>query len=673
MSKLSFSQNLKRQEFNWKKAGWKWFKGLFRKQIFYKTNSQSSRFRGIRQHNLLAALMLVLSIFLLLTVYVVELTIIQGQHLYTRSVENHLRKIIEYPNRGIIKTSDNVIVAKNNSSVKLYLDVGSIETNGVIDSGKLKKCSSSVEALLGDNWKNLTVSTEKDNNEFSNIQDYIKSLLTERNNVENVLLFDHVDESVLIDLKASPNKASCIFANNGTIRYYPESFYYAPIVGYVGRVFAEDLERLDYVDVNDVIGKTGVEKQYDRYLIGTKGVSYVEVDALGRVISHSKWNVKKAIPGDSVVLSINDKVQRFAYDTLKTAVPYYKATSGAVVIENVRDGSILAMASYPSYDSNLFVKGISQQDFKKILETPGHPLINKAIAAQAPPGSTFKTLVALSALDAHAISPSTVYVSSSNYKFSNGVHFQEYHNHSYGPLTVRDALMVSSNIYFCETIRHWDMDKLVRYLNQFRVGKPTGIDIPGEASGRLPSPENKIRLAKTVSPWLDPIWYPEGDACNSVIGQGITLVTPIQLVNWAAMIGNGGTLLTPHVVDKIIHDDGSVKKLNFEPKKRNIVSKDAIKIVQEGMRMSVAGSRRVIIPLTNAKTKVAGKTGTAEFGRLDSRGIYEHTHAWVIGFFPYDNPQFAFVVFLEDGGASNNSAAVARKIIDFMVDNNLVQ
>ena len=327
------------------------------------------------------------------------------------------------------------------------------------------------------------------------------------------------------------------------------------------------------------------------------------------------------------------------------------------------------MVSYPSYDANLFIKGMSQMEYEKILNTPGHPFVNKAISAQAPPGSTFKPLVALSALDAHVITPSTVYVSSSNYKFSNGRHFQEYHNHSYGPLTVRDALMVSSNIYFCETIRHWDMDELDKYLERFHMGIPTGIDIPGEMSGRLPSPENKIRLAKTVSPWLDPIWYPEGDACNSVIGQGINLVTPIQLVNWTSMIANEGTLLTPHVVNKIMHADGRVDVVQTKEEDIGNISKKAFKVVKEGMRMSVAGNRRVIIPLTNAKVHVAAKTGTAEFGKLDSHGVYEHTHAWVTGFFPYENPQYAFVVFLEDGGASNNSATVIRSVIDWTVEN----
>jgi penicillin-binding protein 2 len=217
------------------------------------------------------------------------------------------------------------------------------------------------------------------------------------------------------------------------------------------------------------------------------------------------------------------------------------------------------------------------------------------------------------------------------------------------------------------------MDELDKYLVRFRVGQTMGIDIPGEMPGRLPSPENKIKLANTTSPWLDPIWYPEGDSCNSVIGQGITLVTPLQLVNWASTIANGGILMTPHVGKSLVDVNGDERELTFQPIDKLDFDPQALKLVQDGMRLSVGGARRVIYPLTDAKVHVAGKTGTAEFGIKDSNGVYEHTHAWVIGFFPYENPQYAFVVFLEDGGASNNSAYVVKQVIDFMVDNGLVE
>ena len=169
MSKLSFSHNLKQNELSLKNVGWKWLKSLFRKQMLSKSVSPEIKFTGIKPENFVIVLVFILSTFLVLTIYVVDLTIVQGQQLYTRSVENHLRKIVEYPNRGIIETSDNVVVAKNESAVKLFLDINAIETNGAIDSAKLKKCSASIEDLLGDNWKNLILSTQSEDKDFSNI------------------------------------------------------------------------------------------------------------------------------------------------------------------------------------------------------------------------------------------------------------------------------------------------------------------------------------------------------------------------------------------------------------------------------------------------------------------------------------------------------------------------
>ena len=211
------------------------------------------------------------------------------------------------------------------------------------------------------------------------------------------------------------------------------------------------------------------------------------------------------------------------------------------------------------------------------------------------------------------------------------------------------------------------MNELVPYLEKFGIGQYTYIDVPGEGSGTLPSPANKIKLANSTNPWLDPIWYPEGDSCNSVIGQGITTVTPIQMVNWISAIANGGTLNTPHVAKRLVSPDGSESDVQSEPLRKNIISSSALKIVREGMWASVNGPRRVVFPLTDAKVEVAGKTGTAEFGKVNSKGIYEHTHAWVTGFFPYDKPKYAFTIFMEDGGESYNAAKLAREFIDWWV------
>ena len=194
------------------------------------------------------------------------------------------------------------------------------------------------------------------------------------------------------------------------------------------------------------------------------------------------------------------------------------------------------------------------------------------------------------------------------------------------------------------------------------------IDIPGEASGRVPSPENKIALAET-SPWLDPIWYPEGDSCNSAIGQGITMVTPIQVANWAAVIANGGKVLQPHFTHAWESAATGEKELVETKVVREGKVDDAnLALVREGMRNSASGPLSVIVPFRNTKIPVAGKTGTAEFGIKDEKGYYTKTHAWVMGFFPYDEPQYSFVFFLEGGGESNNSAQLAAEFVNWWAD-----
>jgi penicillin-binding protein 2 len=367
-------------------------------------------------------------------------------------------------------------------------------------------------------------------------------------------------------------------------------------------------------------------------------------------------------------MSIDLEVQNRMYEMIEEAVSENGATGASLVIEDVNNGEILSMISYPGYDSNSFIGGISEKEYGQLLESERIPLLNRSIAAQIPPGSTFKTLIASAALDAGAITTSTIYTSRRGYTFSSGAPFQEFQNHAYGNLNVIEAIARSSNIYFCELIRDWDIDALVPYLKAFGVGQYTNIDLPGEMPGRLPSPENKEYLANHGSTWLDPIWYPEGDGCNSVIGQGITLVTPIQIANWTAAIANGGTLHTPHVLQKSVSEDGQEEVIEYEPLNEDFISSEALEIVRKGMWSVVHSSIGSAKILRNVGEEVALKTGTAEFGALNEDGEYEHTHAWISGFYPYQDPKYSFVIFFEDGGLSFDSLPYAKEILSWLIN-----
>ena len=603
-----------------------------------------------------------LTIVLLMSVF--QLQIFEGEKMYARSEGNQINLISIHPRRGIIFDRGGRKLVENKSVVDCFLNLHSyLDAEGKIDDEMLREETSALEEILGDSWIR-----DVEGEDFSSILERIYFVLESEPNVERIKIASALDNDTVITLKALKEEIPSIYLEEGIERYYPHKEYLSNILGYTSIVNAEDFEELSYVGFNDIVGRAGIEKYYDEVLFGKKGQFAVEVDALGNPISDHRFLVNEAVSGKSLYLSIDLEAQKKSFDILKDGVEKYEATSGTMILQDVDTGEILVMSSYPSYDNNLFVEGISQKDFEELMFAEGNPLTNKAIAAQLPPGSIFKTIVASSSFDAERVDRDTVYISRRGYTFSRGQPFQEYRNFAYGPINLVDALMVSSNIYFCEIIRSWDINKLVPYLESFGIGEYTGIDIPGEAPGRLPSPENKVALAKSTSPWLEPYWLPEGDSCNTVIGQGITTVTPIQAVNWTSAIANGGVLHRPSLGMHVSDSKGKEENLGIDEIRRDFVSKESLEVAKEGMRASVAGPRSIVSVLAGVDVDVAAKTGTAEFGRVSAEGEYEHTHAWVTGFFPYEDPKYSFVILLEDGGESSNSAHLAREFLDWFVE-----
>ncbi|MHC1716693.1 MAG: penicillin-binding protein 2 [Candidatus Dojkabacteria bacterium] len=618
----------------------------------------------------LLVFLLFFSCFSLLIVDLSELQVVKGEEMLAKSESNQIKIRMVPAYRGVFFDRNGNLLSKNAPSMKVYLALEHyMDSQGMIDSELLEQTSITLGGILGGSWENAS---ENGSKKYSSISEKVYSTYKESVYFKEVLIASDIDDNIAIKIKASSEVLPGVYIENGSKRDYPEGNVISHILGYTGSVSAEDLDALKYVESTDVIGRTGLEREYDERLIGESGEIAWEVDALGKTLSKEGFVVKEPESGENLYLTIDIDAQKRLYKLIKDGVKTYKANAGAAVIEDVTNGEILSMVTFPSYDNNLFVGGISEKEYSKIVNDSRNPLMNRAIAAQMPPGSTFKTIVATAALDAGAITRDTRYVSRRGYTFSSGAPFQDYRNNAYGVLNLIDAISVSSNIYFCEVIRHWDMDKLVPYLEKFGIGSYTGIDVPGEAPGRLPSPANKIALANTTSPWLDPVWYPEGDSCNSVIGQGITLVTPIQMSNWISAIANEGTLNTPHVAKYFENQEKEKDELLFDPIYTKIASKDALKTVKEGMWSTVNGPRGNIRTLSGMKVEVAAKTGTAEFGKLNSKGEYEHTHAWVTTFFPYDKPKYALTIFLEDGGESINAVRMAREMILWMIEKKLI-
>ena len=669
MSKIEFDKKLDKKSMHkpiLKKGS---SKPVNRKKIISRAIIESERGLNISGWNFIYAFLLFSLIFGVLIFNIAKLQIIEGEEMLERSVKNKVRITSIEPFRGVIFDSTGQKLVENIPSSDVYLSLEKFYGDGGLNNDQIASTLNTLGGILGENWKK----EGSDGTVFTSLSERVFSIYKESPYTNKILLAKDIDNDTVIKIKSMRDEHNGVFIDAGSKRNYVLKDIYSHILGYTGEVSEKDLEKFNTLSSGDTVGKSGVERFYEEKLQGTKGQIAEEIDAFGRSVSDEPYTLSEPVSGYSLYLTINTDVQKKFYELVEEAVKKVSAAGGAGIIQDVKTGEILAIISYPSYDNNLFVNGISQEDYSKLINDKRNPLLDRVIGAQLPPGSTFKTVVAAGGLESGVITKNSTYVSRSGYTFSNGAPFQEFRNHAYGTLNVTSALMVSSNIFFCEMIRNWSMGELVPYLEAFGIGKYTGIDIPGEMEGRLPSPENKIKLAQTTSPWLEPVWYPEGDSCNSVIGQGITLVTPIQMSNWIAAIANGGTLNTPHVGKKFVDENGFEYAIEYSPLEEGVVSTATLDIVKKGMWEAVNGSRGIAKSLSGTGTTVAAKTGTAEFGKVNSKGIYEDTHAWVTGFFPYENPKYSFSLLLEDGGTSSNATAVMSGMISWLVKGGFVQ
>jgi penicillin-binding protein 2 len=645
-------------------------KSNIKKQLVSKVVNGNGENGKLSGWNFIYAFVLFGFVLTFLIFSIAKLQVIEGEEMLERSEQNRVRITPIEAFRGVIFDSNGEKIVENVPSMNVYISLEPFITKeGELDNEKIGETLNTLGGILEERWEKK----KTDEEEYNSLSERFFDIYEGDPYTNKILLASDIDNDFAIKIKAKGDELEGVSIDNGSKRRYIYKDIFTHILGYTGEASEKDLERYTSLRSGDIVGKSGIERYYQEKLNGVDGQVAQEIDVFGRAVSESTYTVREAVSGQSLYLSIDRGVQSQFFNILAQAVEKHSAAGGAGVIENVQTGEILAMVSYPSYDNNLFVGGISQEEYNKLIADKGNPLLDRVLGAQIPPGSTFKTIVAAAGLDSGAITRNTIYVSRSGYTFSNGAPFQEFRGGSYGSLNVVQALTVSSNIFFCEMIRDWRMQELVPYLESFGIGEYTNIDIPGEMPGRLPSPENKVELAQSTSPWLEPIWYPEGDSCNSVIGQGITLVTPIQMSNWMAAIANNGTLLTPHVAKKFVDENGNEYPVEYAPLGENIVDKNALKTVREGMWGTVNGARGIAGSLSTTGTVVAAKTGTAEFGKVNSKGVYEDTHAWVAGFFPYDNPKYSFSLLLEDGGMSSNATAVMREMITWLVANGFVE
>ncbi len=433
------------------------------------------------------------------------------------------------------------------------------------------------------------------------------------------------------------------------LRNYPNNELAVHSLGYVGEVSEYEITQGVYENLKagDIVGKFGLENYYDSYLRGTDGSFREEVDVNGRVIQI--MDKVEPVPGTGIVLTIDGKLQRIVEEAIDKRLSSLHSRAAAVVVIDPTTGEIKAMASRPTFNPNWFVNGISSKNWNNINNDPFYPMTDKAIAGEYPPGSTFKIITGSAALQEKKVTPQELIYDSGRHWL---VDMRNAGGEALGYINFKTALSASDNVYFYEMGNRLGIDLLAQYAANFGLGRKTGIDLPGEAKGLIANPTYKKKVFQED-------WF-LGDTFNAAIGQGFTLATPIQVAEMLSAVATDGKRYRPHLVSKILNDDGSVVK-NFEPELIGTlpVSQENLDLVQEALK-AVTKEGGTASTLESLPVSVAGKTGTAE-------NPHGQDHGWFIAYAPAEKPKYVVVCIVEQGSYGAVSAApIVQQVLEYI-------
>ncbi|MBI3798598.1 MAG: penicillin-binding protein 2 [Deltaproteobacteria bacterium] len=474
-----------------------------------------------------------------------------------------------------------------------------------------------------------------------------------RPSYEGVVLAKDVAWSTLVAVEAHQVDIPGVDVEVSTKRQYPPAGLAAHLLGYVGEVNSREMSLFPGYRLGDLIGKFGIEKKWEAELRGQGGGQQIEVDATGKRLR--VLGEVEARAGKSLLLTLDRDLQQKAEAALE-------GREGAIVVLDVHTGDVLAMASRPVFDPNVFARGIKLDEWHSLLADPLHPLSNRAIQGQYPPGSTFKVLMAAAALEKGVITPATRFSCSGGLPFGNHV-FHCWKKGGHGSLDLQQAIAQSCDVYFYQVGQRLGINSIAEYARRFGLGQPLGIALDHEAGGVIPDPAWKKEVLNT--PWF------AGETLSVVIGQGYVTVTPLQMAVVAATIANGGTVYRPRVVRQVTDDEsGTVKE--YEPEVINKVGlkPETVQLVQAGMRDVVNSPTGTGKKAQLPDILVAGKTGTSQViagtrGKGKTLPRQYRDHAWFIAFAPADNPEVAVACLLEHAGEGGGAAAapVVRQVL----------
>ena len=567
------------------------------------------------------------------------LQIVQHQYFTTLAQDNRLKLVAIPPTRGLIYSRDGVLLAENRPSFVLEMVSENVQNIDTALSGINEIVSLEADAL------------EQLRNELARRRGFdpisVKTGLTD----EEVAIFSvnqHRFPGFRIVARLS--------------RYYPLAETMGHVTGYVGRINQAESEAIDERNYRGTthIGKNGVEKAREEILHGTVGNRRIEVNAQGRVIR--VVDEMPPTPGANIYLTIDSKLQRVAHDALENK-------KGAIVAIDPNNGDVLAFVSRPTFDPNLFVDGISQKDYSKLRDDKQRPLFNRALQAQYPPGSTIKPMVGLAGLNAGVRNPSETTWCPGFFRLEGDDHrYRDWKKQGHGHVNLNDSLAQSCDVYYYSVAKDLTIDGIHDMLSQFGMGSATGIDLPGETNGLLPSREWK-RRAKSLP------WFP-GETLIAGIGQGFMLASPLQLASATATLAAKGKRYIPRIVGQIEQSESlSASNVGLYERKTVAVSDPTHwQAVIDGMVSVVHGPRGTARRAgAKAEYQFAGKTGTAQLFRIaqgesiDNDETPEHLkdHALFVAFAPVDSPIIAVAIIVENGGSGSAAAApIARTIFD---------
>lgn len=609
----------------------------------------------VHRRRLAAIALGIVGVFVVLGVRLWDLQVVNGDRYRSLAEDNRIVRVPVLPDRGVIYDRSGRILARNDPGFGVrVLPVD-------LPRAREEEVASRLAVIVGRGSDEIlrAIADQRGRNPYEPVRVSERPLAREK----AMLLVERAELYPGVEVTADPRRS------------YVDPNLYAPLLGYVGPINGDELaDRKDggYL-LQDTIGKTGLEWEYERYLRGTLGWREVERDASLRELRTLALVPPK--PGNDLVLTIDDKLQKLLAKELEQGVKEDRFTQGVAVALDPQNGDVLAMISTPTYDNNTFIQGVSTAQMKAWNADDRHPLVNKAIGEIYPPGSTFKMVTGLSALSTGAATRNTVVNVNTNVLVVDGWRFYDWRVH--GPLDFVNGFAHSSDIYFYTLgggnpysgQRGAGPDAIAKYARMLGFGSPTGIDLPGESGGIMPDPAWK--LATFDEPWT------LGNTYHEAIGQGFVAVTPLQLVNAYAAVANGGTVYKPHLLKEVRGPDGKTvaapspriaRKLDVRP--------EDLRLIREGARRVVAIGHAY---MPNAKLPIAGKTGTAEFGESsgsDSAGRQRlGFHNWFVSFVPQqDNTdptaRIAMVVFLFDSSRSlcdvcfNPAVAITQRVLE---------